>query len=278
MSRFTLLNKHAVALALIFTGALAHAGDQEVRLGDPERVAREWGNSASLKIWEPYSEQERTAIGYDLKFVLDRAFGGGWRKARELTFVAKDGYRAVIPVTRILAHRALLAIRFEPVTTQAFQTVRRSDGKTIALGPYYLVWENIQDRVMRAEKDHGWPYQTVAIEIRTAEPIPARWVPGVAQSEQIRGGYGDFKSYCLNCHAVGGSGGRVGPELLKPVAVTTYWNRDWLRRWVADPNSIRLGTAMPAFTPPVSPQKKAQMIEGILNYIEWAASAPEGAK
>ena len=52
------------------------------------------------------------------------------------------------------------------------------------------------------------------------------------------------KRVCTTCHAVGGTGGTVGPKL------DQAGNRrapEWIRRWLKDPAKVRPGTLMPNF-------------------------------
>lgn len=51
-----------------------------------------------------------------------------------------------------------------------------------------------------------------------------------------------FGQVCVACHAVGGAGGVVGPAL---DGVGARMNRSELDRWLADPATVRPGTAMP---------------------------------
>ena len=51
-----------------------------------------------------------------------------------------------------------------------------------------------------------------------------------------------FDSVCIACHAVGGEGGVVGPAL---DGVATRIEPAELDRWLADPNAVKPGTAMP---------------------------------
>ena len=51
-----------------------------------------------------------------------------------------------------------------------------------------------------------------------------------------------FDTVCVACHAVGGTGGAVGPAL---DGVGVRMTRAELDRWLADPQSVKPGTAMP---------------------------------
>ncbi len=51
-----------------------------------------------------------------------------------------------------------------------------------------------------------------------------------------------YKQVCVACHAVGGQGGNVGPAL---DGVAARYSPEELDRWLADPQSVKPGTAMP---------------------------------
>ncbi len=51
-----------------------------------------------------------------------------------------------------------------------------------------------------------------------------------------------FKDICFACHQVGGQGGRGGPAL---DGVSKRFDAAYLRKWIADPQSVKPGTIMP---------------------------------
>ena len=51
-----------------------------------------------------------------------------------------------------------------------------------------------------------------------------------------------FTQVCVACHSLGGTGGVVGPAL---DGVGTRYDRDGLRAWLDNPQSVKPGTAMP---------------------------------
>ncbi len=51
-----------------------------------------------------------------------------------------------------------------------------------------------------------------------------------------------FTAICMACHALGGQGGNVGPAL---DGVSARYTESELRAWLADPQSVKPGTAMP---------------------------------
>lgn len=68
-----------------------------------------------------------------------------------------------------------------------------------------------------------------------------------------------YKSVCAGCHAVGGTGGNIGPAL---DGVATRYERDYLVNWIADPQAVKPGTTMPALG--LDPET----LEQIVSYLE----------
>lgn len=69
------------------------------------------------------------------------------------------------------------------------------------------------------------------------EPV----LPGFSQSPSD-GRPAVFDQVCTACHAVNARGGRVGPAL---DGVAARYDEAYLRRWLADPQAVKPGTAMP---------------------------------
>lgn len=51
-----------------------------------------------------------------------------------------------------------------------------------------------------------------------------------------------YTQMCTACHAIAGQGGNIGPAL---DAVGARFDKDYLQRWLRDPNAIKPGTQMP---------------------------------
>jgi cytochrome c2 len=47
---------------------------------------------------------------------------------------------------------------------------------------------------------------------------------------------------CSSCHAIDGVGGQIGCDLSR---VARRREKDWMARWLLDPNEVRPGTRMP---------------------------------
>ena len=228
---------------------------------------------AELQIKEPYSGELEVAQGWPIQQVMGHLFGPTWKEKSEWVFVCQDGYRAILPTRKLLDHRGLLATSWKGRGT--FDVLKEVGGKKqkVPVGPYYLVWENIQDVEMAKEGDHGWPYQVVGIE--AAEPVASRWVPDARASIRVRKGYEAFKSYCLNCHSVDAQGGKVGPELHVPVSAAKYYNPAFLPQWILNPASIRAGTPMPPYRPEADMSERKAEVQNVVAYLGWLAAEQE---
>ncbi len=68
-----------------------------------------------------------------------------------------------------------------------------------------------------------------------------------------------FQSLCLACHSVQGKGGVVGPALDNAYSKYTA---EAMRAWIADPQSVKPGTAMPQM--PLNDEQ----LDGIVTYLQ----------
>ena len=65
-----------------------------------------------------------------------------------------------------------------------------------------------------------------------------------------------FGQLCTACHAVGGSGGTIGPAL---DGIGTRRDAAWLDKWLVDPQALKPGTAMPQL--PMSDTERAELVQ-----------------
>lgn len=203
---------------------------------------------APVRVWVLHEEAEVEFQGLPLISLLDRVYGGAWRKAQEILFICADGYRNPVSVTRIKEHASWLA--FARTGSSAFEmTEKEPVVRKVDLQPYFLVWDTLKDPAMRAAGKEGWPYQVVGLDlIEFADRFPSL-TPSAKASASAKRGFASFKQYCVSCHSLSGAGGKVGPELNSPVSVTTYYKENWLKRWIANPSSVRANTLMPEVLP-----------------------------
>ena len=123
-----------------------------------------------IRVHEPYEDRTVEFEALPLDEVLDAAYSPEWRSEEEILFTCSDGYQPSIPVQRVLEHRAWLA--FSRTDQKGFTIQKRESGedRTVELGPYYVIWSNLDDARILQEADYGWPYQVEAIDlIRTRD-------------------------------------------------------------------------------------------------------------
>ena len=226
-----------------------------------------------LRVMDPYERAEIEFEGYSLADVMDRIYGDQWRKlesSHQLRLKCLDGYQLSVPLSRILEHRALLAIRR---TAQPEFKILKKDvapEKLTDLSPAYLVWENIKDLAIRAEGDYGWPFQWTEAKIEVlgagdSIPLPKKGAPAAAFR-----GFSNFKVHCLKCHSLGGVGGKVGPELHHPRNVTRYWRQELLPEWLLNPASFRMPNGMPPLAP--DHPDRALIAREVVDYLKSISS------
>jgi len=226
---------------------------------------------STVRVLEPYEGGEATFVALPLERVLDTVYGPSWREEEELLFTCRDGYQPTVPVARVLRHRAWLA--FGRVGEPGFTIRKRESGeeKRVEVGPFYVVWENLDDPLILQEADYGWPYQVIAIDlIRTRDRFPRMSPPRDAPAD-VAAGFAAFRIHCSKCHRLNGEGGRVGPELNAAAQPVRYRDRDWLRQWIEDPASILPGARMPRLNPALP--ERARTIDEILAYLSTMAES-----
>lgn len=268
----------ACTLLLVAVATPAGAGPELSfsRRGEPEALhaleeLRASVPASTVRVFEPYEGREMEFSALRLDRVLDSVYGVSWRVEEELLFTCRDGYQPTVPVQRVLSHRAWLA--FERDDQEAFTIRKRESGeiKRVELGPFYLVWENLADAVVRQEADYGWPYQLVGVDlIRTRDRFPGM-IPPADASAAVLAGFAAFRVHCSKCHQLNGEGGSIGPELVTAASPLEYRDPEWLRSWIEDPTRILPTARMPALNPALP--DRARIVDEILVYLQAMAGA-----
>lgn len=226
---------------------------------------RESHAPVTVRVIEPYESREVPFRAIPLRDVLDAVYSRSWRAEEELLFTCRDGYQPGVPVERLLAHDAFLA--FERVDQPAFEILKHESGerRRVELGPFYLIWANLESEPLRAEGDYGWPYQLVAIDlIRTRDRFPNMTPPAGALAPVERG-FRAFRMHCSRCHKINGDGGSIGQELVSPASPLDYRDPAWLHRWIDDPSRIVPTSRMPRLNPQLPERERT--IDDVLAYL-----------
>ncbi len=219
-----------------------------------------------IEVFEPYERRNVRFRALPFDRVLDAVYGKAWRDEEEFLLTCSDGYQPGFPVKRVLEHRAWLA--FERLGDAGFTILKQESGeqRRVSLGPFYLIWQNLDDAVVLQEGDYGWPYQLVGVDlVRARDRFPAM-TPPVEAGAKVNAGFAAFRVHCSKCHQMNGEGGTIGPELNVPLNPFEYRERDWLRAWIDDPAKLRPDSRMPAFNPALP--GRDERIDEILAYLE----------
>lgn len=222
-----------------------------------------------VEVFEPY---EQTEVGFEalpLQKVFDEAYGPRWREHEAVVFTCRDGYQPTIPVRRIRNKEGFLAI--ERRGDVGFSILKYEEGKTrrVSLEPFYIIWENLDDAHTRSEGDYGWPYQVVSIDLVSFRSRFGTMTPPEGATPHVLAGFEGFVVHCSKCHAINGHGGEIGPELNYPANPTEYMKGPWLRKWIADPESVRLNPRMPPLNPDLV--ERDRVIDEIVAYLQTMA-------
>ncbi|HVW66033.1 MAG TPA: cytochrome c [Nitrosospira sp.] len=223
----------------------------------------------SLKVFEPHERRERSYRVLPARAIFDAAFGKDWKNAEEIIFVAIDGYRAIVPVSKFIEHAGYLAFAHDDSRPFAM-TNRLQNDEQVPLGPLYLVWDNIHSKALLESGASDMPYQIRMVELVSSGSL-GKMTPPAEASAQARRGFTHFRKYCTACHTVNGEGGIKGPELNYPVSVTEYMQPGYLKRWIENPQSIRYNTTMPGLGKEIPGRK--QVIEELIAYLKAMSAA-----
>lgn len=221
----------------------------------------------TLTVNNPTDSITKSYQGVSLIPLLDAVFNSEWKDSDAIKFTALDGYQPIIPVRVILKHNGIIAIGENGRSD--FSLLVRNNGETVDPGPFFLVWENIQDVTARKEPWLSWPWQLTTIELTSFEREYPHSSPPPASHESVKKGFLAFRQHCIKCHAINGDGGDIGPELNYPVSVTDYWQPEWLIRFIADPQSVRANSKMISFYRDVD--NREELITDIIEYLKVMA-------
>src|SRR4051812_23213564 len=194
---------------------------------------------ASAEVDDPVYKRKQQYQGLWLRDVLtDLNRGGHPETDVYVRFRCKDGYLPIMPLTRAMGGKGLIAIRDANAPPGKDWQPLPGQGTSSTLPPSYIVWVAPPGD----PEEYPWPYQVVAIElVSSADALAGLDTDGSNPGREL------FVTHCLKCHAINGVGGTLGPELNSPCSVTEYWNPRLLSRFIGNAGTIRDGTKMPTF-------------------------------
>ena len=221
----------------------------------------------SISVWEPHEDKTVTYEGFDVRKLFAAIYGDVWRETDEVLFTCADGYQPVLPAERFQRHAGYLVYRRLDQETFNVQNRLQAE-KDVPLGPFYLVWDNLNSQELRADGANGWPYQVVGVDLVTFADRFPKLSPPKDASATAKKGFVAFRENCMACHSINGEGGNKAPELNYPVSVTEYLSDDWIRRWVRNPRSVRYNATMPGYASHADPDT---LVNDVLSYLKTMA-------
>jgi hypothetical protein len=163
-------NSHAADLTFKLKGKdVSSFSPSQVKSGEIKEKEKEKGKvkASEVTLFNVFRGYERTYEGYDFFNLLDAVYGNGWREAKQISFVAADGYRqfALIPNMIRAAKDKKGFLAFSEKGMSGFTKIDKQ-GKQIDPGPFYLVWTNFSEADKASHADTlKWPYQLVTINL-----------------------------------------------------------------------------------------------------------------
>lgn len=216
-----------------------------------------------IRVFEPHEMREQGYTGVDTRALLAKLYPAGWDKVDEVLFTCADGYQAAVSVKRLKDYDSYLV--FEREGDPSFSvTNKHQNNEHVALGPFYLVWDNLKSPELKKTGAFNWPYQVVGVDLVALKDRFPHSFPKAHNKSTASAGFAVFRDKCMTCHKVNGDGGDKAPELNTPVSVTEYWKREWLEKFIWDPRSVRTGSTMPGLK---DVGTKAEL-KSVLDYLD----------
>ncbi len=256
------------AIALIVMSGLWLGPALAATLPEPAQLKARIGLApVPVEVYEPHlSTQQgpvkRSYLAYRFEVIADLVFGPMWRDGADtVEFRALDGYVSRIPIADFLAHKAYLAVGLTDDGPFTVDNLRQNE-TDVALGPYYLIWENIDDAEIFSRGPSIWPYQVAEIlRVNTSDaPLrPAGLDPALEPAVDLA------KKHCLNCHKLNGFGGNKAPGDL--AALAQALNDETFRSRVLEPQLVQPNTTMPPLSRELPDQERERILKLLRAYL-----------
>ena len=173
----------------------------------------------------------------------------------DVTFICKDGYSPVVPLTQLLEGNGYIVVRDVHAKDNWEEDIKAE------FSPAYLVWD-----IPENDHRHSFPYGVAHIQFVEKSARYLLATPRTSAKGPIEG-FVIFRDKCIKCHAVNGEGGVLGPELNHPKSVTEYWQPDQLKLFIRDPFAFRANSKMPRIT-----ELSDSQIELVVQYLKHMAT------
>lgn len=158
-----------------------------------------------------------------------------------LVFTAADGYKVTMSYQDALLEKGYIAFKDLSAKNGAWIQFKFGN-ENISPAPYYLAWPKPDLDKWR----YPSPFQLTSISLQSAESYFSAAAPD-SNNPKITQGFALFSRYCIRCHSVNHTGGKLGPELNLPKNITDYYTQQKLSDFILDASTFRVNTKMPVF-------------------------------
>ncbi|MFM1651012.1 cytochrome c oxidase subunit II [Brevibacillus sp. B_LB10_24] len=124
----------------------------------------------------------------------------------------------------------------------------------------------------------GYSHALMDFKVIAEDPADFdKWIAGMKAAETAKPtastqlGQQVYEANCLACHAIGGQGGKVGPNLTdfgdrQTIAGYLDHNADELKRWISNPDEVKTGAKvkMPAFGDKLKPEEMDALVDYLM--------------
>lgn len=159
-----------------------------------------------------------------------------------IVFTCADGYKVSMAYSDAIIEQGFIAFKDNAAAANNNWLDFKFGKQTMTPAPFYLVWP----KKGLDEWRYPWPFQLVSLSLQPASVYFGAAAP-VHADARINNGFVLFSRYCIRCHSVNLSGGKVGPELNIPKNITEYFKEQELSGFILNATVFRAGTKMPNF-------------------------------
>ncbi len=222
----------------------------------------------NITVYEPNEDANRLYRGVSVKALFNYVYGEKWQQQEEVLFTALDGYQPSIPIDKFVKYDSYLV--YEKPNTAEFRLINRlQNNEDVALGPFYLVWDNLTHPDVKSFGASLWPYQIISLDLIKFADRFSQIVPPEGSAKSVQRGFLLFREKCMTCHKINGQGGNKFKDLNYPINVTEYLSDAILKQKLDDPASIIPSTTMPPLSYEL--KNREQAIDDIIAYLKVMA-------
>jgi mono/diheme cytochrome c family protein len=198
---------------------------------------------------------------YPLAEILSKITVPDSLKTNELVivFTSADGYKVSMAYGDAIAEQGFIAFKDNAATENKNWLDFKFGKQTMTPAPFYLVWPKKDLDEWR----FPWPFQLVSLSLQPAKAYFGAAAP-IHTDARIDHGFDLFSRYCIRCHSVNLSGGKVGPELNIPKNISEYFKEQELSGFILNASAYRAGTKMPNFESVIT----AEDVKDIVHYLK----------